>query len=176
MSATAVGRLTALRIEQDRAVKSDTKTMTAEEKKVHAERTKLAESSRTDALGTIAAFIPSEALTVYIAGLAVVSTTQDLKDGPAIWVVVVVAAVLAILVNVRSSIKVTPGKTLVSSWKFWLQLLITELAFGLYVLTIPGTPFPVALGWAGLLVVLAAPLFAVVADLAGLTPTKPATD
>ena len=148
---------------------------------------KSAVETRTKGLDILTAFIPSEALTLYIAGLAVVSGVPHFQyRNAALWTVLIVAAFANFLIGLQSftvGLKTaTPALTAsaafgggLASGRFWAQLILTEIAFALYVMALPNSPilelWRIDVGWGGLLVVLVAPLIAVIGNWGGLTPT-----
>ncbi len=177
MSASSAGYLTAMAV-----IQKDPKPTRSGSAAV-----KSAVDTRNKGLDTLTAFIPSEALTLYIAGLAVVSGTPHFPDRhAALWTVLVVAAIANFLIGLQSftlGLKTAnPALTAsaafgggLASGRFWAQLVLTEIAFSLYVMALPKSPilqlWHIDVGWGGLLVVLVAPLIAVIGNWGGLTPT-----
>jgi hypothetical protein len=179
MSATAAGLLVARRVEQDDALKSIDSDSELTPAQKQAERKKVVEKAETDrqgAFATLAAYIPSEGVTLYIAGVAAIQVTT-LKDQPlSFWVLMAAAFVLAIALTTRSYFRaVTKDKPFRVS-KFWWQIVITVAALALYITSIPTypeSPIKWDQAWVGLLAIIAAALLPVLAEVVGLTPTNP---
>jgi len=128
---------------------------------------KAAAEARTGALGSLVALIPSEALAIYIAGLAWISGFTDLADPErqqALTLVVLAAGLFSAILIARSYYvgakavdNSVTGKVLLS-WTFFALLLITEASFVIYVLALPDSPFGLQPLWTGLAAILLTPL------------------
>lgn len=150
------------------------------------------DSRSKGAIDSITAFIPSEALTLYIGGLAVVTGIPTfVNPHAALWTTLVVAAIANLLIGLQAfALGLRKAKPTVStsaalgvgltSGRFWIQAAVTEIAFVLYVMALPDSPilqlWHIDVGWAGLLVVLVAPIVGIVGNWVGLTPNPTTGD
>ena len=178
MSATSAGILVAQRVDQDRALKAiDDSELTSARKEE--EKNKLAAKAAADrksAFETLAAYIPSEAITLYIAGVALIQTTTLVTVHAAFYVLLGAAALLSIALTARSYYRTVSKDAPFKAGKFWVQIFITVAAFALYVASIPTydqSPIKWDQAWAGLIAIIAAALLPVLAEVVGLTPNDP---
>ena len=146
-----------------------------------------AASAAPGSLDAALAFIPTEALTIYIAGLAVV-TQQKLEPlHGALWTVLIFAALANFLIGLQSftvglravNTSLAPSAAFglgLASARFWAQLIVTEIAFALYVLVLPDSPilalWHIKPGWPLLLVALVIPIMGIIVKWSGLIPVS----
>jgi hypothetical protein len=179
MSATSAGLLVARRVEQDDAllaIDADSKLSDAEKKAEKQKVVEKADADRPGVFATLAAYIPSEAITLYIAGVAAIQVTTLKDSALAFWVLLAAAFVLSVALTTRSYFQAITKDKPFRTGKFWWQIVITVAALALYVASIPTypeSPIKWDQAWVGLIAIIAAALLPVLAEIVGLTPTDP---
>jgi len=179
MSATSAGLLVARRVEQDDALKSIDADSNLSATQKQAERKKVVEKAETDrqgAFATLAAYIPSEAITLYIAGVAAIQVTTLKGEPLSFWVLLAASFVLSVALTARSYFRAISKDKPFRTGKFWWQIVITVAALALYITSIPTypeSPIKWDQDWVGLIAIIAAALLPVLAEVVGLTPTDP---
>ncbi len=102
-----------------------------------------AENPTTDALGAIVAYIPSEVILLYVAGLAAISSDSRSLTGQ--WIlfwVLLVATPLALWLTYGSRL-VTAGRGLPLHPKRWpkVEMAFATIAFAAWAAALPDSPF-----------------------------------
>jgi len=164
-----MGRLAALRTAQvttaTTVAGNSTQAMTAVKER--------AKKTQQTQLGKIAAYIPSEAVSFYIAGLAIVAGFPAEAKLGGLWGVVAIAVVANFaltLIAFRQTIKGTVGGALSSS-RFWITIVLATVALAVYAVALPENPFLGDAYYLSPLILLAGVLIIpLVASLAKLNP------
>lgn len=171
-----MGRLAALRTAQvatDAAPAGSTPASAAKAKK-------RADESQQTQLGKVAAYIPSEAVSFYIAGLAIVATFPPEAKAGGIWGVIAIAVVANFaltLIAFQQTIKGTV-KGALGSGRFWAAIVIAMIALAVYAVALPENPFlGGAYYWSPLILLAGVLVIPLAASFAKLNPQPdPAPD
>ncbi|MCU1411089.1 MAG: hypothetical protein JWR04_1796 [Rhodoglobus sp.] len=168
-----MGQLAALRTAQV-AVASTVAGSSAESLVKAKER---ADATQKTSLGTIVAYIPSEAVSFYIAGLALVAAFPAEGKTAGLWVVVAISVIANFaftLLAFKQTIQGTVAGAL-GSGRFWAAIGIATVALAVYAVALPDNPFlGVAYYFSPLILLAGVLLVPLAANFAGLTPkTEP---
>ena len=163
-----------------------TKTATTTEQietqtRTHKSIEKAASDAQSGSLGSLAAIVPTEALTLYVAGWAwIASNKVALPDIRLTILVIACGIVSAVVLGVRFSkgagvAKVSsnaPAVNPLRAREYWISLVVTEVAFGAYVIALPHNPFGYDLGWTGFIAIIAAAVLGFAANWIGPNADK----
>jgi len=134
-----MGRLAALRTAQV----APNKQMAGVPNDNVAEAKARADKSQQTGLGKLAAFIPSEAVTFYVAGAALIVTFPVEAKASALAVVAVVSVLgnfALTLLAFKQTIAGTFGSVLTAG-RFWAAVVVATLALAVYAVCLPGSPY-----------------------------------
>ena len=140
-----------------------------------------AAEARTGALGSLVALIPSEALAIYIAGLAWISSFTGVAEEDrrlALTFVMIAAGLFSAILIARSfyvgakAVDASVSPRILLSWTFFALLLITEASFVVYVFALPEGPFGLEPLWTGLAAILLTPLLVLFASWLNKRPEE----
>lgn len=128
-----------------------------------------------DALRKITAFIPGEALTVYVAGMGAIPALN--VDPGYIWLFfasgLAASIVFQIIAYQKAMVDFPKDQERPPWWKVGLTVLLVVIAFCLYVLAMPENPAELAWGWnpgiGSLLVIAVSWIMSGIAKVLGLT-------
>ncbi|MFD1720178.1 hypothetical protein [Amnibacterium endophyticum] len=132
-------------------------------------------------LAALVSYVPSEALTIYLAGVACVNLVQTPQTSgekvAAVWILFVIALVANaafVWLAFRDKFREFSRRELTvrQTRPLAAALGITSLAFLVYALAIPGGIFIVAIEWLPLILLIGTALVIGVARVAGLGPLR----
>jgi hypothetical protein len=134
---------------------------------------KRADAAQQTQIGRIAAFIPSEAVSFYIAGLAVVASLPDTDRAIALQIVIGVAVAVNFVLTFVAFRETLGGKrrSVLLRGKFWLAVLVATVALGVYAVALPGNPIlGDAYRWSPLILLIGVVGIPLAATLFGIMP------
>ncbi len=176
MSASSIGRNASMRTAQARKDKPN-------QSPAAKELANKAEETRQTGLGKVAAYIPSEAVTLYVGVLAVMVSVPDAeKAQPLVWSAWAVAVINVLLILASFMEALDPTNRWKSFWgtlgslRFWLAGALSTAALVVYMYVLPGNPF-LTEGWQSALLVLFAGVgIPLLGNILGVLPVQPASE